>query len=217
MYLPASGSHRKAAYAAKIQGLREPLLYSRGPALGKTSRPRSKNNRARKVLSKQNNDHNSTSQPLQELLPCVASAVCDRSIKDANFAFPCTSYPSLATPKGPNPPSSCSQAGPLWTPLSVLFPGAQGRAGHRCHANTALGAGMSCLQAAAGCYNNRGVTDSGFHFRTKAGKKEGGPGCLTAALSLTGASPSCQERPSSRAAPSDALGWGLQAGGLRKM
>lgn len=33
---------------------------------------------------------------------------------------------------------------------------------------------MSCLQAAAGCYNNRGATDSSFHFRTKAGKKGGG-------------------------------------------
>lgn len=32
---------------------------------------------------------------------------------------------------------------------------------------------MSCLQAAAGCYNNRGATDSGFHFRTKAGKEGG--------------------------------------------
>lgn len=79
------------------------------------------------------------------------------------------------------------------------------------------GPAMSCLQAAAGCYNNRGATDSGFHFRTKAGKKEGGPGCLTATLSHTGASPSCQECLSSPPAPSDAVGWGVQAGGLRKM
>lgn len=67
--MPASGSHRKAAYAAKTQGLGEPLLYSWGPVLGKTSRSTSKINRARKVLSKQNNDHNSASHPCKSFSP----------------------------------------------------------------------------------------------------------------------------------------------------
>lgn len=97
---------------------------------------------------------------------------------------------------------------------------------HRCHAHRRRHAhrprraGMSFLQAAAGCCNNRRAADSGLNFRTKAGKK-GGPGCLRAALTtpaLPWAHPSCpnpSKLPLSHPATCWGGGadWGAQASG----